>query len=107
MSNSEVPPSVDVAFAREVDFDIEAIKRAAYRYSDKISVEIIPAHSEIICRITDLAKNGTASLDLDFFVAEFRNEVLDQDLRIKLAAETERYRNLILSLAFSKTSLGA
>jgi len=37
---------------------------------------------------------------------EFRNETLDQDLRLKIAAETEGYRNLILSLAFSKTPLG-
>ncbi len=35
----------------------------------------------------------------------FKKEVLDQDLREKIAKETEEVRNLILAHAFSKTSI--
>lgn len=94
---------VNVVFAPEVSFDIEAIKRAAYRFSDRISVEITESPSGVQCRLRRL--NSKIAQTLDDIAGEFRNEVLDQDLRLKIAAETESYRNLILSLAFSKTPL--
>jgi His-Xaa-Ser system protein HxsD len=95
---------VDVTFAPEASFDIEAIKRAAYRFSDRVSVEITNADDGTRCRLRPLNSKGPANLQ--DVAGEFRNEVLDQDLRLKIAAETEGYRNLILSLAFSKTPLG-
>src|SRR4051794_21498015 len=95
---------VKVTFAREASYDVEAIKRAAYRYSDRISVEIAETADNQVCTLRALKRD--AELDLEALVGEFRNEVLDQDLRIKIAAETADYRNLILSLAFSKTPLG-
>lgn len=96
--------SVAVTFAREANFDVEAIKRAAYRFSDRIVVEIVADGGEYFCKLRNLKPAEPASLES--LADEFRNEVLDQDLRIKIAAETEGYRNLILSLAFSKTPLG-
>lgn len=95
---------VTVTFAPEASFDIEAVKRAAYRFSDRVSVEITQGVGGITCRLRPLHKKET--VDLDQLAGEFRNETLDQDLRLKIAAETEGYRNLILSLAFSKTPLG-
>jgi His-Xaa-Ser system protein HxsD len=94
---------VNVTFAPEASFDIEAIKRAAYRFSDRVSVEITNAAEGTQCRLRAL--NSRRPIDLQETAEEFRNEVLDQDLRLKIAAETESYRNLILSLAFSKTPL--
>lgn len=92
-----------ITFAASI-FDIEAVKRAAYRFSDRIAVDIERDETDIIkCRLHLLAPNDDPTL-LNQISKEFRNEVLDQDLRIKIAAETETYRNLILSLAFSKTS---
>lgn len=95
---------VTVRFAREANYDAEAIKRAAYRFSDRMSVEITSEAGEFICQLRALRPDTTESLEA--LASEFRNEVLDQDLRLKVAAETESYRNLILSLAFSKTPLG-
>jgi His-Xaa-Ser system protein HxsD len=95
---------VTVTFAREASYDVEAIKRAAYRFSDRISVEIAETADNQVCTLRAL--NGDTALNLEALAGEFRNEVLDQDLRIKIAAETADYRNLILSLAFSKTPLG-
>ena len=43
--------------------------------------------------------------EADRVVADFRNEVLDQVLRARIRTETEEVRNLILSLAFSRTGL--
>lgn len=95
---------VNVVFAPEAAFDVEAIKRAAYRFSDRVSIEITDAQPGTQCRLRAL--NPSASANLPMLAEEFRNEVLDQDLRQKIAAETEGYRNLILSLAFSRTPLG-
>lgn len=95
---------VTVTFARDANFDVEAIKRAAYRFSDRIAADISSDGTEYVCRLRALSPTATGSLE--GLANEFRNEVLDQDLRIKIGAETESYRNLILSLAFSKTPLG-
>lgn len=95
---------VTVTFAREASFDVEAIKRAAYRFSDRVSVEIAETATNQVCTLRAL--NPNTELNLETLAGDFRNEVLDQDLRIKIAAETADYRNLILSLAFSKTPLG-
>jgi His-Xaa-Ser system protein HxsD len=95
---------VTVTFAPEASFDIEAVKRAAYRFSDRVSVEITNGTEGTQCRLRPLQTKGT--IDLNQLAGEFRNETLDQDLRLKIAQETEGYRNLILSLAFSKTPLG-
>jgi len=95
---------VNVVFAPEAGFAIEAIKHAAYRFSDRLSVEITSATDGTCCRLRPL--NSKNPVNLQDLAGEFRNEVLDQDLRRRVAAETESYRNLILSLAFSKTPLG-
>lgn len=84
-------------------YDLEAVKRAAYRFSDRVVVEITPLGETINCRLTALS--ALAAKQLDQIVGDFRIEVLDQDLRLKIASETAPLRNLILSLAFSKTGL--
>jgi His-Xaa-Ser system protein HxsD len=101
MLTQEVNESVVVVkFAAGV-FSIDAIKRAAYRFVDRLTIEIEPHADEIVCRLRPNAANpDPAALE-----SEFRNEVLDQDLRIQIGHETEPLRNLILSLAFSKTGL--
>ncbi len=100
MSTEEVNGVVAVKFAAGV-FDIEAVKRAAYRFTDKIVVEIEPSADGIACTLRPTSPKS----DMRTLENEFRNEVLDQDLRIRIGKETEPMRNLILSLAFSKTKL--
>jgi His-Xaa-Ser system protein HxsD len=104
MSDNVNDVGVTVTFAPEASFDVEAIKRAAYRFSDRVSVEINNSAEGVACRLRPL--NLKPPDNLDQLASEFRNEVLDQDLRLKIGVETEGYRNLILSLAFSKTPLG-
>jgi His-Xaa-Ser system protein HxsD len=85
-------------------YDIAAVKKAAYRFSDVLSVEITPHSDEIECVlhfVPHLKEEGQQ----DQIVAAFRNEVLDQDLRSIVAKETEAIRNAILAHALSKTGL--
>lgn len=100
---SEAEAAADVEFASGV-FALEAIKRAAYRFSDRLTVEIEPTSETVKCRLRLLA-GRKQNESLQVLEAQFRNEVLDQDLRLQLRKQTEPVRNLILSLAFSKTGL--
>lgn len=84
-------------------YQIEAVKRAAYRFSDRVVVEIDAAGDGIRCSFKPLAP--MSGEDLERLQHDFAIEALDQDLRASIAHETEQFRNLILSIAFSKTGL--
>jgi His-Xaa-Ser system protein HxsD len=80
---------------------IDAVQRAAYRLSDRISCEISVADGSIEVRATVLDQET----ELNELFAEFRTEVLDQVLRERIRAETADVRNLVLAMAFSRTGL--
>jgi His-Xaa-Ser system protein HxsD len=91
---------------RDLSFDlaghtVDAVQRAAYRHSDRLSCEIAVGERSIDVRASILDEGA----DADTLVAEFRNEVLDQVLRERIRNETGDVRNLILALAFSRTGL--
>jgi His-Xaa-Ser system protein HxsD len=91
------------AVGRQVEFDlaavsVDAVQRAAYRLSDRISIDLKVDGKKILCRLySSRAHEG------DDLAGEFRKEVLDQVLRERIRVETEPARNLILALAFSRT----
>ena len=91
-----------ISFANQV-YSLEAIKKAAYRFSDRISVEIVPQGDSTECVCHFLAALSREQEDQT--LADFRTEVLDHDLRIVVAQETEPVRNAVLAYAFSKTGL--
>jgi His-Xaa-Ser system protein HxsD len=82
-------------------YSLDAIQRAAYRFSDRLSCDISDGAEtiEVSLHIADNVEEPEAVL------ADFRNEVLDQVLRERIRAETGDVRNLVLALAFSKTGL--
>lgn len=84
-------------------YDVEAIQKAAYRSVNAFTIDINIADGKINC----LLKPNISASEAGFAhgVEEFRKDVLDQQLRIKLKAETEPVRNLILGIAFSNTGL--
>lgn len=92
---------VVIEFPREA-YALEAIKRAAYRLSDRLVVDIEPRDGTIACTVTPRTPVDPHGADP---IEAFKLEVLDQDLRSSIAAETEAVRNLILAYAFSKTGL--
>jgi His-Xaa-Ser system protein HxsD len=80
---------------------LDAVQRAAYRLSDRMSCDISASDS----RLTATIHPSDAETDVDALLGDFRNEVLDQVLRERVRAETGDVRNLVLALAFSKTGL--
>jgi His-Xaa-Ser system protein HxsD len=80
---------------------VDAIQRAAYRFSDRAAVDLEDNSGSINCRITVL----DADADADAVAAQFKIEVLDQVLRERIRDETADIRNLVLALAFSNAAL--
>jgi His-Xaa-Ser system protein HxsD len=96
-------PTRSVTFSADV-YNIETIKKAAYRFSDSLSIDITPRHPYIEC-IVHFISHTTDELQVERTIAAFKNEVLDQDLRTIIARETEAIRNAVLAFALSKTGL--
>jgi His-Xaa-Ser system protein HxsD len=93
--------SDNVTFDRE-HHSADAIQRAAYRFSDRLSLDLVVEPTVFNCRLMILSDDEAVAA---LIVHDFRNEVLDQVLRERIRDETEGTRNVILSLAFSQTSL--
>ena len=83
-------------------YGMEAVQKAAYRFIDKLTILIAQRDSTIVCEIDPIAGVDTP---FDVVVADFKRELLDQQLRAKIKAETEPTRNLILAYAFSRSGL--
>jgi len=85
-------------------YRLSAVKKATYRLGDRCftQIELLP-DSGIQVRLT--AKSEKVLLES--LEGDFRNELLDQDLRESIAEETERVRNLLLVQAFSGLSLSS
>ncbi len=84
-------------------FDIATIKKAAYRMTALCAFEFAVEGEDIVCTLRPLSERaGPIAQEI---VETFRTEVLDQDLRRIVGAETEPIRNAILAYAFSRTGL--
>jgi His-Xaa-Ser system protein HxsD len=91
----------------DIDFDpavyrLSAVKKAAYKFGARCFVTIGTQPNGLV-RVTLRLKPGThpdGSVE-----GEFRNEVLDQELREAILEETAPVRNLLLAQAFSAISL--
>jgi His-Xaa-Ser system protein HxsD len=84
-------------------FAVDVVKKAAYRYVDKFSVDFELNGAVLNCALSFV--EGVSDRAAMNVVDEFKKEVLDQDLRERIKAETAPIRNLILAHAFSKTGL--
>jgi His-Xaa-Ser system protein HxsD len=84
-------------------YDLEALKRAAYRLSARAAVEIVVSETEVSCVLHPLRPLDTGTGEQ--LLNEFRVEVLDQDLRGSIARETETIRTAVLAYAFSRSGL--
>src|ERR1051325_4614409 len=80
-------------------YSLETIKKAAYRFLDRFSIEPNLADGGVECKLR--LASGITEEQADRILAEFNTELLDQDLRSKIAAETAPIRNAILALAFA------
>jgi His-Xaa-Ser system protein HxsD len=83
-------------------YSLDALQRAAYRMSDRLSVDLRSEESAIRCELHISTDDAAIA---DTAVGEFRNHALDESLRERIRTETADVRNLILALAFSETGL--
>jgi His-Xaa-Ser system protein HxsD len=82
-------------------YDTQVIQKAAYRSINILTVDIKLEGGQFKC-----ALSSNIGVDEPSFVSaiqEFKKDVLDYQLRHRLAVETQPIKNLILGLAFSKT----
>ena len=84
-------------------YSIDTIKKAAYRYLDRFAPEFQVAGNTIVCQLNFPAETDAKAITET--VADFKKEVLDQDLRQIVSVETVAYRNAILAIAFSSSRL--
>ncbi|SRR6266536_6307756 len=89
-----------IRFDRAV-YRVSAIKKAAYKFGSlfHILIEDGEKASEVVLKPNAVCPSPEES------AGQFCNEVLDQELREQIAAETEGIRNLLLAHTFSKTAL--
>ncbi|TCG05208.1 His-Xaa-Ser system protein HxsD [Paraburkholderia steynii] len=90
----------ELLFDRQV-YALEAIQKAAYRFIDRMAVNLHVTDTYVRCTVFVDPEVGTP----DDVIRDFQKEVLDQHLRLKIASETESIRHLILAHAFSRTGL--
>lgn len=83
-------------------YSLEAVQKAAYRFIDRLTVLICQSEGVITCDIDVIV--GRNNL-IEPVLADFKRELLDQQLRVQIKNETTDVRNLILSYAFSKSGL--
>lgn len=93
-------PISEVTFDAD-SYSTDAIQRAAYRFIDRFSFELVQEGSKLRCLLHFTEEGG---LD-EAVVAEFRSEVLDQVLRERIRVETADVRNAVLAVAFSNAKL--
>lgn len=86
----------------EAVYCLTAIKKAAYKFSDRCWFSIESQNQRVSVTV-DLKDSCPSTLQ--DVLGEFSNEVLDQDLREQISRETEALRNLIVAHAFSRTSI--
>jgi His-Xaa-Ser system protein HxsD len=84
-------------------FSLDAIKRSAYRFSDKFAFDLTVDGRTARCTFIFPASASPEAAEAS--IIAFRKELLDQDLRQVIRSETERVRNIILAHAFSQSGL--
>ena len=80
---------------------LEALQSAAYAVAAEMTVDIRASDDEYVCTLFPRSP-GADPADL---AHRIRSEVIDQTLRLRIAAETAPLRSLIFALAFSRTGL--
>jgi His-Xaa-Ser system protein HxsD len=85
-------------------YSLEAVKKTAYKFAAVTSVILEPKTDNVISVFFNFV-GAHAKNDPERIIADFCNELLDQDLREIIKRETTPVRNLILAHAFSRSSL--
>lgn len=87
------PGALEVLLEEEV-YPAEAVRRAAYEFTDRCSVYLKTAPDGLVAILTP-----TAGVDPQELRGAFLNAVLDHSLRRSIAIETEEVRRRIIAAA--------
>ncbi|MDE2103404.1 MAG: His-Xaa-Ser system protein HxsD [Patescibacteria group bacterium] len=85
-------------------YSLEAIKRTAYKFADRASI-VINRTSDASVTVVFRFIGANEKNNPQQVIADFCNELLDQDLRELVKKQTEPLRNVIIAHAFSRTTL--
>jgi His-Xaa-Ser system protein HxsD len=83
-------------------YSVEAVQKAAYNLIDRVVVIVSVVGDAISCEIEPVLGSNA---DFDASLQDFKRELIDQELRMKIKSETEAVRNLVLAYTFSRTGL--
>ncbi len=89
-------PEITIGFLKR-DQSLGPLQEAAYRLIGEASCKIESTDEEYVCRLVQSDSRAKTSIDLR---GRFLDLLTDENLREKIAAQTEPTRNLILALAF-------
>ena len=92
---------VGVRVAREV-FCLDALLRSAYRFTDRCHVFLESGDDDRFW-VAVLRPKGEA--DADVLVGDFANDLIDQQLRMRLETQFGHLRTLMVAQAFSEGNL--
>lgn len=93
----------ELRFSNSV-YSLGTIKKAAYRFTDRCCFDFRVTEDNATLAVLSFGPDVTPD-EKAALQREFRNEVLDQDLREVIGAETAGVRNAVLAYAFSQTGL--
>jgi His-Xaa-Ser system protein HxsD len=97
---------VEAALSVPVDssiYSVSAILRTAYWFTDRCYILVTRDEPGHYC--VHFSPKPDEQVDLASLVGEFTNSLLDQQLRVELAAETRGVRELIVAKAFAEGDL--
>jgi His-Xaa-Ser system protein HxsD len=92
-------PDILVEFDRSTQ-SIGALREAAYRIIGDASCQIETTGEKYFCRLTPKKKRRSGLVGGEGLREHFLDLVTDENLREKIAAETNGVRDVILALAF-------
>lgn len=101
----EPGPAVDAEEALTVDtqlYSAEALFRASYAFTDRCYIFLREAGPS---KVTVIFRKRQSPRALDSLVADFANELINQSLQVRLAAETKSVRDMIVAQAFREGDL--
>jgi His-Xaa-Ser system protein HxsD len=97
------PPTLDATVDLRV-YRLSALKKAAYRLADRVTVVIGAPEGDLV-HLDFRFSPGTSEVARSEAIREFFQELVDQELREQIAEETAPVRTLIIAHALSKADL--
>lgn len=86
-------------------YDLDTVKHTCYRFTARHYAELSIDESGTAALVLFRFPSAVTAGEEERLLAQFHEDLLDQDLRARVSAQTEVVRNLILANAFANTSL--